>query len=166
MSNSVSGRNARGTKQRSDQPSRVAARERREANGCAPDRSGPNRMPLEQLWTRRPDDEHGDAARVFCEVVEEVQHGLIGPMQVLEHEDCGTRLSDYFQEEPPGGERLLALRAGGSTGDAATSACIRVRARRGDTVALFAPRLGTGPWPLNCPRSPWMTRPSSGSFGT
>jgi hypothetical protein len=39
-------------------------------------------------------------------VVEEVEHGVIGPMQVLDHQHRRALLGEHFEEPPPGRERL------------------------------------------------------------
>ncbi len=56
-----------------------------------------------------PDQEQGDALGDVRQVLEEGEHRLVGPVQVLEHEHGRTLLGDPLQEPAPGGEQLLAL---------------------------------------------------------
>jgi len=45
-------------------------------------------------------------------VLQEGQEGVVGPVQILEHEHTGAALGQGFQEPTPGGEVLLPGRGG------------------------------------------------------
>ena len=70
-------------------------------------------MTLEQLRSGRADDQQRDALGPVGEVLQEREHRLVGPVQVLEHEHGGVLLGDVLQEPSPGREQLLALGGGG-----------------------------------------------------
>ena len=66
-------------------------------------------MALVQLGSRRADDEERHALGPVREVLEEGEHRLVGPVEVLEHEDGRAVLGEVLQEPTPGRELLLAL---------------------------------------------------------
>ena len=66
-------------------------------------------MTFEQLGAGGADHEERDGLSTIGEVLQEREHRLIRPMQVLEHEHGGVLLGDVFQEPSPRGEQLLAL---------------------------------------------------------
>ena len=70
-------------------------------------------MALEQLGSGGADHEQRHALGPIGQVLQEGEHRLIGPVQVLEHEHGGVLLGDVLQEPPPGREQLLALGGGG-----------------------------------------------------
>ncbi len=67
------------------------------------------RVALEQLRTSRRDDEQWDPLRPVRKVFEKREHGVVGPMDVLEDEDRRMGLGDLLQEGPPRREELVAF---------------------------------------------------------
>ncbi len=68
-------------------------------------------MALEQLRAGRGHEKQGHPHGPVSEVLEEGEHGVVGPMDVLEHQDRRVGLGDGLEKRPPGGEELLALGA-------------------------------------------------------
>jgi hypothetical protein len=66
---------------------------------------------LQELRARRPEHEQRDAARSLNQLVDEVEQGIVGPVQILEHEHERPLVGQRLEEATPGGEALL--RAGG-----------------------------------------------------
>ena len=66
-------------------------------------------MPLEELRPRRPEDEQGARLGAVGEVLEEREHRLVGPVEVLEDEDGRALVGDVLEEPAPGRELLVAL---------------------------------------------------------
>ena len=63
---------------------------------------------LEELGTGGSDDEEWHVRDPFHELVHEVEERLVGPVQVLEHEDERAQLGHRLEEVAPGRERLGA----------------------------------------------------------
>ena len=80
-------RQHRALEQRGDQPRGLLVGQRGEVDGRRVAQPGrPGRMLLLQLRTRRTEHEQRHALRPIGEMLEERQQGIIGPVQVLEHE--------------------------------------------------------------------------------
>ena len=62
---------------------------------------------LEQLWSGRAEDEDRGVSRSFGEVVEEVEQGRLGTMDVIDHDDSRANSRDDLEEETSCTERLL-----------------------------------------------------------
>jgi hypothetical protein len=62
---------------------------------------------LEELRPRCADQEQRHLIGDVREVLEESEHRLVGPMQVLEHQYRWALLGDQLEEPPPGGEQFL-----------------------------------------------------------
>ena len=62
---------------------------------------------VEQLGAGGSDDEDRHPARPVDEVVDEVEKGIVCPVQVLEHEDERPLLGERLEEAPPSGEGLV-----------------------------------------------------------
>ena len=77
----------------------------------------PVRPLVEELGTR--EDEHEERARLrpLEQVLDEVEQARVGPLHVLEHEDGRVRVREPLEEEPPGGEEVVALVRGLLLGD-------------------------------------------------
>ena len=54
--------------------------------------AAPTRPPVEQLRAGRSDDEEWNGRRPVCEVVDEVEQAVVGPVQVFEDEHEGPLL--------------------------------------------------------------------------
>ena len=63
---------------------------------------------LQELGPRRRDDEERDLEVPRAQVLDEGEHRLAGPVQVLEDEHGRARARDQLEEARPGGEVLLA----------------------------------------------------------
>src|SRR5207247_4757356 len=70
--------------------------------------AAPRRSPLEQLRSRGGDDEERNAGRPLDQMVDEIEHVLIRPVQVLENEGRGALVAEGLQKAPPGGKAVLA----------------------------------------------------------
>ena len=66
-------------------------------------------MALLDLGTSGHDDEQRQSGGALGEVLEERDERRVGPVQVLDHQDGGSRRSDLLEEASPRGEGLLAL---------------------------------------------------------
>src|SRR5438874_8115824 len=106
-------RELRLAEQRADKLARLLVRERRERDR---DRvalaAAPAGSPLEQLRAGGAEHEQGDSARPVDEVVDEVEHALVGPVKVLEDEHQRAPLGESLEEAPPGSERVVAALGG------------------------------------------------------
>ncbi len=69
----------------------------------------PVRPLVEELGTG--EDQHEERARLrpLEQVLDEFEKARVGPLHVLEHEDGGVRVREPLEEEPPGGEEIVAL---------------------------------------------------------
>ena len=100
--------------QRGDQACGLLVRERDEVDRCGVAQTGGVvGMSLEQLRTSGADDEEGHGLGTVGEVLEEREHRVVGPVQVLEHEHGRVPLGDVLEEPSPRGEQLLAFGGGG-----------------------------------------------------
>ena len=63
---------------------------------------------VEQLRTRRRDDEQRHVGEPVDEFVDEVEQVVVRPVQVLEHEHCRSLLGEALDESPPRGEAFVA----------------------------------------------------------
>ena len=82
---------------------------------------GPARAPagpaLQQLRPGGGQDQDGRRAGVpVAEALDEVEQGVVGPVQVLQGQDQRPGRGQAVQEAPPGGELLLAVGGGGRPG--------------------------------------------------
>ena len=92
-----------------DQTRGVVVRERRERQSHGVRlAAAPPRAPHEQLRPRAAEDEQRHSGGAVDETVDEVEEPVVGPVQVLEHEDGRALLAERLEEAPPGGERLAA----------------------------------------------------------
>ncbi len=73
--------------------------------------------PLGELRSRERQHEERVVARPLEQVLDEVEEGRVGPLQVLEDEHDGALLGEPLEEEPPGGEEILPV-AGRVLGEA------------------------------------------------
>ncbi len=64
---------------------------------------------VEQLRSRRPHEQQRHVLEVFAELIEEVQHGRVRPVEILDHEHGRSLCRLGGQERRPRGERLLAV---------------------------------------------------------
>ncbi len=99
-----------GLEQRRDETRGLLLRERREVDRRRVAQAvAVVGVPLEQLRPCGADHEQRHAFGAVGEVLEEREHRLVGPVQVLEHEHGRVLFGDVLEEPPPGGEQLLAL---------------------------------------------------------
>ena len=68
----------------------------------------PTRATVEQLGTGEGDDEDGVADRPLHDVVDEVEHARVCPLEVFEDEHRRAEDRDALEERPQAGEQLLA----------------------------------------------------------
>ena len=66
------------------------------------------RPPLEQLRSCKRDDEDGPIAGPVEQVLDEVEHAIVGPLEILEGQDGRSALGDALKEGAPRAEELLA----------------------------------------------------------
>src|SRR5436309_7649221 len=66
----------------------------------------PPRSAVEQLGSRRAQDEERDALDPISQLVDEVEQVVVGPMHVLEDENEWPLRGERFEEATPGGEAL------------------------------------------------------------
>ena len=69
----------------------------------------PRRPALGELGPREGDHEDRMVPRRLEQVLDEVEQARVGPLHVLEREDCRVRLGEPLEEEPPRAEELLTL---------------------------------------------------------
>ncbi len=94
---------------RLDEPLRVVGGEWSERNGQrVPLAAAPVRPALEQLGPRAGDDEQRHVLDELDQRVHEVEQAVIGPLQVVDHEDERTLLGEGFEEEAPPSVQLGA----------------------------------------------------------
>ena len=72
--------------------------------------AAPARLALQQLGPGRGHDQQGQVGRALDQVLQELEHRLVGPVQVLDHQDQRAGGGDGLDEPPPGGEQLGPLR--------------------------------------------------------
>ena len=65
---------------------------------------------LEELGTRRTEEQERHLPTPVEEVLQEVQQGVVGPVQVLDDEHARPPRRHLLEKPPPRGERLLAAR--------------------------------------------------------
>jgi hypothetical protein len=70
----------------------------------------PVRVAVEQLGPGRGHDQQGHAAGLLGQVADKGQQGVVGPVQVLEHQDQRPPGRHRLKEAAPGGEGLRLLR--------------------------------------------------------
>ena len=76
--------------------------ERRERHDpCRQGVHAPARPPLEELRPRGAENEEWDVSGPRDEVLDEVEHGVVGPVQILEHEHGRSVLCQVLDELPP-----------------------------------------------------------------
>ena len=68
-----------------------------------------SRPAVEELRTGQRDDVDRPVARPIEDVVDEVEHAVVGPLQVLEDEDDDAALRDALEEHAPCGEQRLPV---------------------------------------------------------
>ena len=101
----------RSTKQSREQARGVPSDKWDERDGCRVALSAsPARAPIEELGPSRADHEERDAGHPIGERVDEVEQGVVGPVDVLEDEHDGPRLREHLEEAAPGCERLAESR--------------------------------------------------------
>ena len=66
-------------------------------------------MALGQLGPRQGQNEQGMVPGPVQEILDEVHQGRLGPLHVLEHEDCGVDVGQPLEEQPRGCEQFLAV---------------------------------------------------------
>ena len=66
--------------------------------------------PLEELGPRRRDDHERHMGDMACEVLQEVEEGVVRPVEVLDYEHGEFACCEVLKEAQPGGEVLLTLR--------------------------------------------------------
>ena len=101
------GRQQRLVEQCADQSSGVLTGERGERDGAGvrlP--TTPVLSPLEQLRPGGADDQQRHRAGPVGQQVDEVQQGVVGPVDVLEHQHGRAVLGERLEEPPPRRERL------------------------------------------------------------
>src|SRR5712691_614266 len=87
-----------------DQPRRLIVGERLQRDrGRICLATAPPLTPLQQLRPSGSNDEKRNATEPIDEIVEKVQQAVVGPVQVLEHEDSWSALSDRLEEATPRG---------------------------------------------------------------
>ena len=69
----------------------------------------PRGMAVVELWTRRRHHHERDRRDVLGEVLQEFEHGTVGPVRILHDEDQRLPPSRGLQEPPPGREGLLPI---------------------------------------------------------
>ena len=93
--------------ERLDEVSRLGGRERPERDGQrVPLAATPVRPALEQLRPRAADHEQRHALDEVDEAVDEVQQPVVGPVEVVHHEDKRAPLGERLQKDPPTCEEL------------------------------------------------------------
>ena len=95
-----------------EQAGGVVVRQRGQDDRGRPVRWAPSpvRAPVGQLGPGRGHDQQGDAARLPDQVPDEGEQGVVGPVQVLEHDHQRPPGRHRLQEAAPGGEDLVLLR--------------------------------------------------------
>ena len=93
-----------------EQPLHVVLGERRQRHGRRVRLAGAPVAPdVEQLRPRRSHEQQRHVLEVLAQLIQEVQHGRVRPVEILDHEH-GRRLRGLGgQERRPRGERLLAV---------------------------------------------------------
>src|SRR5262249_35933438 len=103
-------RKPRGPNDRGDELRAFRGREWREVEharvACA---APPSWAPLEQLKPSGGEDEQRDLAAPSDELLDEVEQGRIGPLEVLDHAHERPRGGEALQEATPRGEPLPGL---------------------------------------------------------
>ena len=108
------GREDRRSEQSGKQSRGVLVRQRCERDGRGVALAAtPAGSALEQLGARRADDEERNARHPVDESVDEVEQGIVGPVEVLEDEHDGLPLRQRLEEAPPRGEGLVEARLRG-----------------------------------------------------
>ena len=93
--------------QRLDEARRLVPGERPERDrDRIPLAAAPVRPALEQLGSRAGDDEERYALDEVDEAVDEVEQPVVGPLEVVDHEDERSPLGERLEEDPPAGEEL------------------------------------------------------------
>ena len=80
--------------------------------GGAGDPAAPARLAVEQLRPGGGDHQQGGPGRPGAQVLEELEHRRVGPVQVLDHQHQRMVAGHGLHEPAPGGERLRALDPG------------------------------------------------------
>ncbi len=99
--------------QAGDQPGRLGLGQRRQGDGGGPgDPAAPARMAVEQLWPGGGQHQQPGPGGLGAQVLEELEHRRVGPVQVLDHQHQRMAGRHGLHEPPPGGERLRAVDPG------------------------------------------------------
>ncbi len=69
-------------------------------------------MAFEEFGPGSAHHEQRDGCGAVGEVFEEREHRVVGPVEVLEHDDGRMLIRDVLEESSPGGEQLLAIGGG------------------------------------------------------
>ena len=99
MSASSSGRSSRFDTSRAASSSASGESEIVRAFGLP---AAPSRPALEELGPRRPEHEQRYVACPLGQAIDEVEHRLVGPVEILEHADERPFLGQELEESPPG----------------------------------------------------------------
>ena len=83
-------------------------RERVEREGRDRSAGEPETLALGPLRSRQHEEEDGVVARPLEQVVQEVDHAGVGPLQVLDDHDDGQVLGQALEEQAPAREELLS----------------------------------------------------------
>ena len=75
-------------------------------DACCQGVGAPPRPSLEKLWPRGAENEERNMGHPRDQVLDEVEHGVVGPVQILEHEHRRSVLRQLLDEPAPGGEGL------------------------------------------------------------
>ncbi len=80
--------------------------------GEAPHPRAPGRMTIRDLRPREREHEEREPARPLEQVLEELDQGSVGPLDVLEDHDHRVLLGHSLDEEPPPREEVVAIGSG------------------------------------------------------
>ena len=97
----------RGSAERVDEPPRVGKGERLE-HRRSPGRPQPLRAPLRQLWSPDAHDKHSGSVQPRREVLDQVEHRLLGPVHVVERDDDRLLGGDLHEQSACRREDLVA----------------------------------------------------------
>ena len=74
--------------------------------------AAPAGTPVEQLGAGRADDQQRHRPGPLDQVLDELEHRVVGPLQVLEQKHEGPVRRQALEESPPGGEELVLVVGG------------------------------------------------------
>ena len=100
-----------------------------------------DRPPLHELRAGRGEQEQRDAGREVDDVVDEVEHGVLGPVEVLEDDERRLLVGEVLEEPAHGPEQLVLGGAVGRQADgrgdpARDASAVRQGAASASTFAL------------------------------